>query len=128
MTYPEKFASYKHQPKFLDRAMAEEKRADGGKVWPQTETTDEEMHRHADMISAANTQRDNADAEPVVVTDPDYDRFDRNRSGPAYSKGSQGALQEEMESVRSSKAMNQSGRNAGQGPTRRRAANPNEGD
>ena len=31
MAYPEK-AGYKHQPKFLDRAIAEEKRADGGDV------------------------------------------------------------------------------------------------
>ena len=32
MSYPERGAGYKHQPKFLDRAIAEEKRADGGGV------------------------------------------------------------------------------------------------
>ena len=32
MTYPESGAKYRHTPKFLDRAMAAERRADGGDV------------------------------------------------------------------------------------------------
>ena len=32
MTYPEKGAGYRHMPKFMDRAMAAERRADGGDV------------------------------------------------------------------------------------------------
>lgn len=32
MSYPEHGANYRHQPKFLDRAMAAEKRADGGSI------------------------------------------------------------------------------------------------
>ena len=30
MTYPEKGAGYRHMPKFMDRALAAERRADGG--------------------------------------------------------------------------------------------------
>ena len=32
MTYPEKGAGYRHMPKFMDRALAAERRADGGDV------------------------------------------------------------------------------------------------
>lgn len=32
MSYPEKNASYRHMPKFMDRALAAERRADGGDV------------------------------------------------------------------------------------------------
>lgn len=32
MAYPEKGATYRHEPKFIERMKAEEKRADGGRV------------------------------------------------------------------------------------------------
>lgn len=32
MSYPEKGADYKHRPKFLDRALSEERRAGGGEI------------------------------------------------------------------------------------------------
>ena len=39
MAYPEKNASYRHTPKFLDRAIAAEGRADGGGVAAQAGET-----------------------------------------------------------------------------------------
>lgn len=36
MSYPEKGATYHHRPKFIERAMAEEKRATGGEVKEST--------------------------------------------------------------------------------------------
>jgi len=94
MSYPEKTAGYRHMPKFMDRALAAERRADGGSV----------------------------------PTDPDSDQYDPGRSGPAYTPGSQGALLEAMQYSRTAQSLDQPNKNRGQGPTRRRAADPTEGD
>ena len=74
MTYPEKGAGYRHMPKFMDRALAAERRADGGEVSANNDpiepmpSTAEKLEHGGTYLQRMRDDENNDPIEPMPST------------------------------------------------------------
>ena len=74
MTYPEKGAGYRHMPKFMDRALAAERRADGGDVTSNNDpiepmpSTAEKLEHGGTYLQRMRDDENNDPIEPMPST------------------------------------------------------------